>query len=66
MRPTLKATEPDILAKLEDLAKQASSEKSHYYVATVVGEAHREIAMLRAQNKMLWNANRKGMKVYRT
>ncbi len=41
--------EPDILEKLEGLAKQASSEKSHYYVAATVGEAHREIVRLRRQ-----------------
>jgi hypothetical protein len=39
--------DPDILDKLDALAKQASKEKSHYYVATVVGEAHREIVRLR-------------------
>ena len=39
--------DPDILEKLELLARQASKEKSHYNVAAVVGEAHREITRLR-------------------
>lgn len=53
--------EPDILEKLDDLAKQAASEKSHYYVASVVGEAHREITRLRQK---LLEAHRAFRKVF--
>lgn len=48
----------NLLEKLEDLAKQAASEKSHYYVAATVGEAHREIVSLRKTIKALKNPNR--------
>jgi hypothetical protein len=37
----------DLVDKLEDLIKQATTEHSHYYVATVAGEAVREIRRLR-------------------
>jgi hypothetical protein len=37
----------DVLDKLEDLYKQATTERSHYYVAGVVKEAIAEIQRLR-------------------
>jgi hypothetical protein len=37
----------DILDKLLDLKKQATTERSHYYVANVVDEAIAEILKLR-------------------
>ena len=37
----------DILVKLMDLHKQATTERSHYYVASCVREAIEEIAKLR-------------------
>jgi hypothetical protein len=37
----------DILVKLADLHKQATTERSHYYVASVVREAIAEITRLR-------------------
>lgn len=37
----------DIIEKLQDLLKQATTERSHYYVAHVVTEAIQEINMLR-------------------
>lgn len=37
----------DIIAKLEDLHKQATTERSHYHVASVVTEAIAEIKRLR-------------------
>jgi len=37
----------DILEKLEDLHKQAITEHSHFYVASVVHEAMKEIERLR-------------------
>lgn len=36
----------DIVAKLTDLLKQATTERSHYYVASVVREAIAEIQRL--------------------
>lgn len=39
----------DIIEKLVDLHKQATTERSHYYVASVVREAIAEIQMLREQ-----------------
>lgn len=39
--------QPDILARLVDLHKQATTERSHYYVAKVVVDAMHEIARLR-------------------
>lgn len=47
------STEADVLEKLDGLARQASTEKSHYYVAATVGDAHREIVKLRAEVKRL-------------
>jgi hypothetical protein len=44
----------DIIAKLEDLIKQATTERSHFYVATTAGEAVREIKSLRLD---LFNAH---------
>lgn len=38
---------PDILDKLEDLHKQATTERSHHYVASCVKEAIAEIKRLR-------------------
>ncbi len=37
----------DIIDKLSDLHKQATTEKSHFYVASVVKEAALEIMTLR-------------------
>lgn len=37
----------DVLDKLEDLYKRATTERSHYYVAGVVKEAITEIRRLR-------------------
>lgn len=37
----------DLVAKLEDLIKQATTERSHFYVAATCGEAVREIRRLR-------------------
>ena len=37
----------DIVAKLEDLLKQATTERSHYYVASCCREAIAEIMSLR-------------------
>ena len=39
----------DIIAKLLDLQKQATLERSHYYVASCVTEAIQEIMSLRQQ-----------------
>lgn len=44
----------DLVAKLEDLIKQATTERSHYYVAATAGEAVREIKRLRLE---LFNAH---------
>lgn len=40
---------PDILEKLADLHKQATTERSHYYVAQCCIEAMQEIKTLRLQ-----------------
>jgi hypothetical protein len=45
--------QPDILARLVDLAKQATTEKSHYYVAATAIEANEEIVKLRAALRAL-------------
>ena len=45
----------DILVKLIDLHKQATTEKSHYYVAECVREAMEEIAKLRIRIHELEN-----------
>jgi hypothetical protein len=37
----------DIIEKLEDLVKQATTERSHYYVASTAREAASEIKKLR-------------------
>jgi hypothetical protein len=37
----------DVLAELEDLLKQATQERSHYYTASVLKKAIEEIAVLR-------------------
>ncbi len=39
----------DIIEKLLDLQKQATLEKSHYYVAACITEAIQEIVALRKQ-----------------
>ena len=39
--------EPDILDELEDLLKQATTERSHYYVAKCCRKAIAEIKRLR-------------------
>ncbi len=39
--------EPDILDLLEDLHRQATTERSHYYVASCVRDAISEIVRLR-------------------
>ncbi|MBW1812180.1 MAG: hypothetical protein JRJ39_00530 [Deltaproteobacteria bacterium] len=39
----------DLIAKMEDLLKQTETEKSHYYVASTLREAIREILTLRAE-----------------
>ena len=41
----------DILEKLVDLHKQATTENSHFYVASVCKEAMEEIAALRLKLK---------------
>jgi hypothetical protein len=38
---------PNILVRLADLHKQATTERSHYYTAAVITEAIKEIADLR-------------------
>lgn len=43
----------DILADLEDLHKQATTERSHYYVASCCRRAMEEIANLRATVSVL-------------
>jgi hypothetical protein len=48
--PRIKLTvtiEPDILDSLEDLLKQATTERSHYYVAKCCRDAIAEIKRLR-------------------
>jgi len=47
----------DILDKLRDLHKQATAERSHYYVASCCGEAISEIERLRSE---LFEAERIG------
>ncbi len=42
----------DILEKLEDLIKQATVERSHYYVRSVCEEAIKEIEELRDREAM--------------
>lgn len=39
----------DIIAKLLDLQKQATTERSHFYVAQCIMEAIQEIVSLRAK-----------------
>jgi hypothetical protein len=43
----------DILQQLEDLHKQATTERSHYYVASCCKAAIAEIVLLRAKVKLL-------------
>lgn len=49
---------PDIVAKLEDLRKQATVERSHNYVGSVVREAITEINRLREIEWMYENLNK--------
>jgi hypothetical protein len=57
------ADDRDILEKLADLHHQATTERSHYYVASCVNEAMVEIMRLRQQIVGLEEANKfhKGM-----
>ena len=48
----------DILIKLADLKKQATTERSHYYTAAVLTAAIVEIERLRADNAALVDALR--------
>jgi hypothetical protein len=41
------AIQPDILVALADLHKQATTERSHYYTASVITAAIKEIVELR-------------------
>lgn len=41
----------DILEKLVDLHKQATTERSHFYVAACIKEAMEEIAKLRLRQR---------------
>lgn len=64
------ADKPDVLDRLQDLWKQATGERSHYYVFSVAQDAIREIVSLRAvlaeqservkwlrdENRRLWTA----------
>jgi hypothetical protein len=43
----------DILQQLEDLHKQATTERSHYYVASCCKAAIAEIVLLRTKVKLL-------------
>lgn len=45
--------EPDIIDQLRDLYKQATTERSHYYVAKCCEAAIQEIEQLRCDKKML-------------
>jgi len=49
----------DIIEKLEDLHKQATVERSHYYVGSVCREAAREIDRLKSLNAALVAALKK-------
>ena len=42
---------PDIIEKLLDLQKQATLERSHFYVASCITEAIQEIVRLRIENE---------------
>lgn len=52
----------DILEKLQDLLKQATTERSHYYVASCCRDAIAEIERLRAVNELNGNMIREQMK----
>jgi len=47
----------DIIEKLLDLQKQATLERSHYYVATCITEAIQEIVILRTNLKQKRSTN---------
>lgn len=47
--------EPDILERIRDLHKQATTEKSHYYVGATLKECYTEISCLRLKLKMIRN-----------
>lgn len=49
------STRIDIVDKLKDLHKQATTEKSHYYVAQCCEEATEEISRLREIIKLVVN-----------
>ncbi len=49
----------DILYKLADLHKQATEERSHYYVGSCVREAIAEIVWLRNETDALKKGQRK-------
>ena len=46
----------DILDKLRDLRKRATTERSHFYVARVASESITEIQLLREKIRMLESA----------
>jgi hypothetical protein len=46
--PCNKTTADDILVRIEDLHKQATTEKSHYYTASTLAACSQEIVRLRA------------------
>lgn len=56
----------DILVRLADLQKQATTERSHYYVAQVCTDAIKEIADLRQKLHIRNELNDKKRKVKRT
>lgn len=47
------ATDADIMTKLRNLHKQATTENTHYYTASVLTEAMQEIAALRIEIQRL-------------
>lgn len=52
MTADTKTTKPDVLLRLKDLHKQATVERSHFYVGSVVHEAIDEIERLRFEIDM--------------
>ena len=43
----------DLLEKIEDLHKQATKEKSHFYVGSILKECYTEISCLRLKIEMI-------------
>ena len=43
----------DLLERIEDLHKQATKEKSHYYVGSILKECYTEISCLRFKLEMI-------------